>query len=196
MLPTCWGSWGPPCFPQRATTSSVSFFLRCIAAWSTLGCQPDFESTHRIASLHLIWPQRVSSLCVCVKLFTVWPTNCKLRLFALNQLWTTGKQSSLFSYNGPRCSRSWSWTVLPDMAISDELHYLEVYLTDEFAKGRKVADLYELVQYAGNIIPRLWVWPRGVAHQLAEGTSHFGCLLIWTRRCRWHVKLMSHMPRC
>lgn len=43
------------------------------------------------------------------------------------------------------------------MAISDELHYLEVYLTDEFAKGRKVADLYELVQYAGNIIPRLWV---------------------------------------
>lgn len=42
-----------------------------------------------------------------------------------------------------------------DMAISDELHYLEVYLTDEFAKGRKVADLYELVQYAGNIIPRL-----------------------------------------
>lgn len=44
---------------------------------------------------------------------------------------------------------------LKDMAISDELHYLEVYLTDEFAKGRKVADLYELVQYAGNIIPRL-----------------------------------------
>uniref|UniRef100_A0A2I3H810 Vacuolar protein sorting-associated protein 35 n=1 Tax=Nomascus leucogenys TaxID=61853 RepID=A0A2I3H810_NOMLE len=32
-------------------------------------------------------------------------------------------------------------------AISDELQYLEVYLTDEFAKGRKVADLYELVQY-------------------------------------------------
>lgn len=46
-------------------------------------------------------------------------------------------------------------TPLADMAISDELHYLEVYLTDEFAKGRKVADLYELVQYAGNIIPRL-----------------------------------------
>lgn len=46
------------------------------------------------------------------------------------------------------------------MAISDELHYLEVYLTDEFAKGRKVADLYELVQYAGNIIPRLWVSPK------------------------------------
>ncbi|MBZ3872818.1 Vacuolar protein sorting-associated protein 35 [Sciurus carolinensis] len=41
--------------------------------------------------------------------------------------------------------------------ISDELHYLEVYLKDEFAKGRKVADLYELVQYAGNIIPRFYL---------------------------------------
>ncbi|KAI1890201.1 hypothetical protein AGOR_G00171240 [Albula goreensis] len=43
------------------------------------------------------------------------------------------------------------------MAISDELHYLEIYLIDEFAKGQKVADLYELVQYAGNIIPRLYL---------------------------------------
>ncbi|EHB15393.1 Vacuolar protein sorting-associated protein 35 [Heterocephalus glaber] len=43
------------------------------------------------------------------------------------------------------------------MAISDELHYLEVYLTDEFAKGRKVADLYELLQYTGNIILRLYL---------------------------------------
>ncbi|KAJ8340134.1 hypothetical protein SKAU_G00347670 [Synaphobranchus kaupii] len=43
------------------------------------------------------------------------------------------------------------------MAISDELHYLEIFLTDEFAKGRKVTDLYELVQYAGNIIPRLYL---------------------------------------
>jgi len=41
------------------------------------------------------------------------------------------------------------------MAISDELRHLEIYLLDEFSKGRKVADLYELVQYAGNIVPRL-----------------------------------------
>lgn len=41
------------------------------------------------------------------------------------------------------------------MAISDELRHLELYLCDEFQKGRKVADLYELVQYAGNIVPRL-----------------------------------------
>jgi vacuolar protein sorting-associated protein 35 len=41
------------------------------------------------------------------------------------------------------------------MAITDELRHLELYLFDEFQKGRKVADLYELVQYAGNIVPRL-----------------------------------------
>jgi len=43
------------------------------------------------------------------------------------------------------------------MAITDELRHLELYLLDEFQKGRKVADLYELVQYAGNIVPRLYL---------------------------------------
>ncbi|XP_067132333.1 vacuolar protein sorting-associated protein 35 isoform X1 [Centruroides vittatus] len=43
------------------------------------------------------------------------------------------------------------------MSVSDELRHLELYLLDEFQKGRKVADLYELVQYAGNIIPRLYL---------------------------------------
>lgn len=43
------------------------------------------------------------------------------------------------------------------MAITDELRYLETYLHDEFERGRKVADLYELVQYAGNIVPRLYL---------------------------------------
>ena len=42
-----------------------------------------------------------------------------------------------------------------DMSVSDELRHMELYLLDEFGKGRKVNDLYELVQYAGNIIPRL-----------------------------------------
>lgn len=44
-----------------------------------------------------------------------------------------------------------------DMAITDELRHLELFLLDEFQKGRKVADLYELVQYAGNIVPRLYL---------------------------------------
>lgn len=43
------------------------------------------------------------------------------------------------------------------MAITDELRHLELYLIDEFQKGRKVTDLYELVQYAGNIVPRLYL---------------------------------------
>ena len=43
------------------------------------------------------------------------------------------------------------------MATCDELRHLELYLTDEFQKGRKVSDLYELVQYAGNIVPRLYL---------------------------------------
>ncbi|KAF8770166.1 Vacuolar protein sorting-associated protein like [Argiope bruennichi] len=49
------------------------------------------------------------------------------------------------------------------MAVSDELRHLELYLLEEFQKGRRVADLYELVQYAGNIIPRLYL---GVQHPL------------------------------
>ncbi|UYV66973.1 VPS35 [Cordylochernes scorpioides] len=44
-----------------------------------------------------------------------------------------------------------------NMAVSDELRQLELHLLDEFQKGRKVNDLYELVQYAGNIIPRLYL---------------------------------------
>ncbi|PAA49851.1 hypothetical protein BOX15_Mlig015621g2, partial [Macrostomum lignano] len=43
------------------------------------------------------------------------------------------------------------------MLITDEMRHLELYLLDEFQKGRRVQDLYELVQYAGNIIPRLYL---------------------------------------
>lgn len=43
------------------------------------------------------------------------------------------------------------------MAVTDELRFLEVYLLDEFQKGHKITDLYELVQYAGNIVPRLYL---------------------------------------
>lgn len=43
------------------------------------------------------------------------------------------------------------------MAITDELRHLELYLLDEFQKESKVCDLYELVQYAGNVVPRLYL---------------------------------------
>jgi vacuolar protein sorting-associated protein 35 len=43
------------------------------------------------------------------------------------------------------------------MAVTDELRFLELFLLEEFKKGHKVTDLYELVQYAGNIVPRLYL---------------------------------------
>lgn len=38
----------------------------------------------------------------------------------------------------------------------DHLRHLELYLFEE-KHGKKMAELYELVQYAGNIVPRLYV---------------------------------------
>jgi vacuolar protein sorting-associated protein 35 len=44
-----------------------------------------------------------------------------------------------------------------DVVVVEELHHLELYLTDEFEHNRGSHDLYEVVQYAGNIVPRLYV---------------------------------------
>lgn len=45
-----------------------------------------------------------------------------------------------------------------DMAIFDALRHLTIYLTEAHQSGRHhLADLYELVQYAGNIVPRLYL---------------------------------------
>lgn len=44
------------------------------------------------------------------------------------------------------------------MVAFDELRFLEAYLFDEREKhGKKMSELYELVQYAGNIVPRLYL---------------------------------------
>ncbi|UJR09635.1 hypothetical protein I4U23_013868 [Adineta vaga] len=43
------------------------------------------------------------------------------------------------------------------VVVVEELHHLELYLTDEFEHGRGSHDLYEVVQYAGNIVPRLYL---------------------------------------
>ncbi|CAG8434801.1 11759_t:CDS:10 [Ambispora gerdemannii] len=44
------------------------------------------------------------------------------------------------------------------MAIFDALRHLNIYLNDAHNSGKHhLADLYELVQYAGNIIPRLYL---------------------------------------
>ncbi|KAI8096910.1 vacuolar protein sorting-associated protein 35 [Halteromyces radiatus] len=44
------------------------------------------------------------------------------------------------------------------MAVFDALRHLTIYLTEAHQAGRHhLADLYELVQYAGNIVPRLYL---------------------------------------
>jgi vacuolar protein sorting-associated protein 35 len=45
-----------------------------------------------------------------------------------------------------------------DMAVFDALRHLSSYLYDAHTTGKHhLADLYELVQYAGNIVPRLYL---------------------------------------
>ena len=43
-----------------------------------------------------------------------------------------------------------------DIEAFDQLRSLEQYLLEE-KHGKRMAELYELVQYAGNILPRLYV---------------------------------------
>ncbi|KAL4440093.1 hypothetical protein ABPG75_003094 [Micractinium tetrahymenae] len=43
------------------------------------------------------------------------------------------------------------------MQACDELRNLEVFFREEAAKGRSHAELYDLVQHAGNIVPRLYL---------------------------------------
>lgn len=44
-----------------------------------------------------------------------------------------------------------------DMRAFDELRRLEMFFKEEDRHGCPVVDLYELVQHAGNILPRLYV---------------------------------------
>jgi len=49
-------------------------------------------------------------------------------------------------------------TSVSDMAVFDALRHLSNYLYDAHTQSRHhLADLYELVQYAGNIVPRLYL---------------------------------------
>jgi vacuolar protein sorting-associated protein 35 len=43
------------------------------------------------------------------------------------------------------------------MRVFDELSTLETHFLEENKKGRKMADLYESVQHASSVIPRLYL---------------------------------------
>ena len=84
----------------------------------------------------------------------------------------------------PWCPRARS--LLQDMLIFDELRYLESYLVEEHKRGKRLSDLYELVQYAGNILPRLYLLVTGTYRhkarkrwqelQVAKASpEYFGC---------------------
>lgn len=42
-----------------------------------------------------------------------------------------------------------------DMAIMDEMRFMEGFLRDEASRGSSMEKYYEMAQYAGNIVPRL-----------------------------------------
>lgn len=46
-------------------------------------------------------------------------------------------------------------TMLPDMAVCDQLTHLEQFLLVDFHKNKVFKNLYEVVQYVNNIVPRL-----------------------------------------
>lgn len=45
----------------------------------------------------------------------------------------------------------------PDMSVFDELRHLESHVFEEHRKGNRIAELYELVQHCGNVLPRLYL---------------------------------------
>lgn len=45
--------------------------------------------------------------------------------------------------------------ICSDIRVFDELRKLEMFFRDEAGRGCSIAELYELVQHAGNILPRL-----------------------------------------
>ncbi|OQR74415.1 vacuolar protein sorting-associated protein 35-like [Tropilaelaps mercedesae] len=75
------------------------------------------------------------------------------------------------------------------MSVTNELCHLEIFLIDEIDKGvykgRKMSDLYELVQYAGNIIPRLYLLiTMGLVYMKAHPTSRKDILKDLVEMCR------------
>jgi len=48
--------------------------------------------------------------------------------------------------------------LIVDMAVFDSLRFLSTYIKEAHLSGKQhCADLYEIVQYAGNIVPRMYL---------------------------------------
>ncbi len=45
------------------------------------------------------------------------------------------------------------------MRAFDQLRHLESFLSEERQRGKKLSELYEVVQYVGNILTRMYVLP-------------------------------------
>lgn len=52
-------------------------------------------------------------------------------------------------------SFSYSDLICSDIRAFNELGKLEIFFREETGRGCSIAELYELVQHAGNILPRL-----------------------------------------
>src|SRR5579859_5481840 len=52
-----------------------------------------------------------------------------------------------------------AWTgLIVDMSVFDSLRFLSTYIKEAHLSGKQhCADLYEIVQYAGNIVPRMYL---------------------------------------
>ena len=44
-----------------------------------------------------------------------------------------------------------------DIQVTDEMRHLEQFFAGEHKRGRRMLELYELVQHAGNVLPRLYL---------------------------------------
>eukprot|EP00116_Pleurobrachia_bachei_P001427 sb/3461689/ len=71
------------------------------------------------------------------------------------------------------------------MMVTMELTHLNMYMSGEFIKENKIADLYELVQHAGNILPRLYLLITvGVVYIRSEECSRKDILQDLVEMCR------------
>ena len=74
--------------------------------------------------------------------------------FRISQYYTGCGQVHIRHMSGPGSRRPWHANSEIPAAI-DGLECVQMFFREEKKKGRSFADLYELVQHAGNVLPRL-----------------------------------------